>query len=60
MRRIVEGIAIYNKQEDVYSNEWLEGKDILHVVRVKKGEEFKGINEILNIMWQKSVIEHVI
>ena len=60
MHRIVEGIPIYKDEKDICSNEWLKGKDILHVIKIKKGEEFKGLNEILNIMWEDSVIEHAI
>ena len=47
-------------EEDYCTNLWLKDKDITHVVRIEKGNEFKGLNEILNIMWQESVINHVI
>jgi len=60
MHRIVEGMPIYNGEEDYCPNEWLKDKDILHVIKIKRGEEFKGLNEILKIMWEDSAINHVI
>ena len=60
MKRIIDGVPIFLGEEDCCANLWLKDKDITHVVRIEKGNEFKGLNEILNIMWQESIIDHVI
>lgn len=38
MRCIVSGQPIYDSDEDYEPNPWLEGKDILNVIRVNKGK----------------------
>lgn len=46
MRKIVEGEELYEGDE-AHPNPWLKGKDILHVIRVKQGEEIDGLRRIL-------------
>ena len=39
---------ILNRIDENYEpNPWLEGKDILNVIRVKQGEEIDGLRRIL-------------
>lgn len=47
MRCIVSGQPIYDGDENYEPNPWLEGKDILNVIRVKQGEEIDGLRRIL-------------
>lgn len=54
MRRISQGIPLFEGDEPDYSP-WLKDKDILHVIRVKEGEEIKGIREILITMYEDAI-----
>lgn len=46
MRKIVEGEPLY-EGDNPEAAPWLKGKDILHVIRVKQGEELDGLRRIL-------------
>ena len=54
MRKISQGIPLFEGDEADYSP-WLKDKDILHVIRVKEGEEIKGIREILITMYEDAI-----
>lgn len=59
MRKISIGNPLYEGQEACESP-WLNDKDILTVVRVKKGEEGIAINQILNAIYKNDMIEFAI
>ena len=54
MRKISQGIPLFEVDEADYSP-WLKDEDILHVIRVKEGEEIKGIREILITMYEDAI-----
>ena len=54
MKKISQGIPLFEGDEAEYSP-WLKDKDILHVIRVKEGEEIKGIREILITMHEDAI-----
>ena len=54
MRKISQGIPLFEGDEADYSP-WLKDEDILHVIRVKEGEEIKGIREILITMHEDAI-----
>lgn len=54
MRKISQGIPLFEGDEADYSP-WLKDKDILHVIRIKEGEEIKGIREILITMHEDAI-----
>ena len=54
MRKISQGIPLFEGDEADYSP-WLKDEDILHVIRVKEGEEIKGIREILITMYEDAI-----
>lgn len=54
MEKISQGIPLFEGDEAEYSP-WLKDMDILHVIRVKEGEEIKGIREILITMHEDAI-----
>lgn len=54
MRKISQGIPLFEGDE-TDCLPWLKDKDILHVIRVKEGEEIKGIREILITMYEDAI-----
>lgn len=59
MRKMSVGEPLYEGQEECESP-WLKDKDILTVVRVKKGKEGQAINQILNAIYKNDMIEFAI
>lgn len=55
MNKISQGIPLFEGDEEVEYSPWLKDKDILHVIRVKEGEEIKGIREILITMHEDAI-----
>ena len=54
MKKISQGIPLFEGDEAEYSP-WLKDMDILNVIRVKEGEEIKGIREILITMHEDAI-----
>lgn len=55
MNKISQGIPLFEGDEEAEYSPWLKDKDILHVIRVKEGEEIKGIREILITMHEDAI-----
>ena len=55
MNKISQGIPLFEGDEEAKYSPWLKDKDILHVIRVKEGEEIKGIREILITMHEDAI-----
>ena len=55
MNKISQGIPLFEGDEEAEYSPWLKDKDILHVIRVKEGEEIKGIREILITMYEDAI-----
>ena len=55
MRKIIIGENIHNGEIHGDENPWLEGKDIIGVVRVKQGEEVKGLRDICRVIEEKTL-----
>ena len=51
-RKIIEGEPLHEGANDEPSP-WLKNKDVLDVIRVKKGEEYKGIRRIMLAIHEK-------